>query len=65
MLQVTVETGSAATGYLAKGAGLTTLVSGGATMAGDVPEQVPAGSSPSPTTLHVAGDATCGSTTSQ
>jgi hypothetical protein len=59
-LQVAVETTSSGSFYSGKGAAITTLVPGGATMAGDVTESVKAGATPH--VLHVAGDATCGTT---
>jgi hypothetical protein len=65
LLQVSVGTKTAGTFYTAKGSGLTTLVPGGATIAGDVMEAVPSGSTPSPNLLHVTGSATCGTTIQQ
>jgi hypothetical protein len=65
LLQVAVETKTAGTFYSGKGAGLATLVPGGATMSGDVPESVAAGASPSPNLVHVMGTATCGKTIHQ
>ena len=59
-LRSTIETRNAVTTYAGTGAGLTTLVTGGASMAGDVIQQVAASATPSPNRLHVAGDATCG-----
>jgi hypothetical protein len=63
MIQVAVETKSSGSLYSGKGAGLVTLVSGSAHMAGDVTESVAAGVTPH--VLHVAGDATCGTTVQQ
>jgi len=60
MLQVAVEIKTSGSFYTAKGAGLTTLVPGGVSIAGDVTETVKAGATPH--TLHVMGDATCGTT---
>lgn len=60
MIQVVVETSTSASGYQGKGTGITTMVPGGATMAGDVAAQVTAPATPSPNLLHVAGSATCG-----
>jgi hypothetical protein len=65
LLQVAVETKTAGTFYTIKGAAVTTLVPGGATMSGDVNESVPSGSTPSPNLLHVTGTATCGTTIQQ
>ena len=65
LLQVSVGTKTAGTFYTAKGSGLTTLVPGGATIAGDVMEAAPSGSTPSPNLLHVTGSATCGTTIQQ
>lgn len=65
LLQVSVGTRTAGAFYTAKGAGLTTLVPGGATIAGDVNASVPSGSTPSPNLLHVTGTATCGTTIQQ
>lgn len=62
-LQVIVETGSTAMVYNATGAGLVSLVGNGAHEAGDLPEAVTAGATPSPNVLHVVGDVTCGTTT--
>jgi len=59
-LQVAVEIGTTGSFYTAKGAGLTTMVPGGASVSGDVTESVKAGTTPG--TLHVTGDATCGTT---
>ena len=64
-LQVAVETRTAGSFYSAKGAGLATLVPGGATIGGDVPQAIPSGSTPSPDLLHVTGTATCGTTIQQ
>lgn len=64
-LQVAVETGTAGSFYTGKGAGLTTLVPGGATISGDVSESVAAKATPSPNQLHVTGTATCGTTIQQ
>lgn len=60
VLRVVVDSRAAASPYVGNGAGLVTLVSGGAHMAGDVTESVAAGTTPH--TLHVEGDATCGLT---
>jgi hypothetical protein len=60
-LQVAVENATSGSSYAGKSAGITTLVPGGATMAGDVTESVKAGATPH--VLHVAGNATCGTTT--
>jgi hypothetical protein len=65
MLQVAVETTTAGSFYSSKGAALTTLVPGGATMTGDVNQAVPSGSTPTPNLLHVTGSATCGTTIQQ
>jgi len=65
LLTVTVETRDAGLGFQGKGPALVTLGSGGAQMAGDLAAQVVAGATPSPYTLHVTGDATCGATTQQ
>ena len=65
LLQVAVETRTAGTFYSGKGAGLATLVPGGATMSGDVPEGVATGASPTPNLVHVVGTATCGKTIHQ
>ena len=65
ILQVAVETRTAGSFYSAKGDGLTTLVPGGATIGGDVPQSIPSGSTPSPDVLHVTGRATCGTTIQQ
>ena len=59
-LQVAVEDATSGSFYTGKGAGMTTLVPGGATLSGDVTESVKAGATPH--VLHVAGDATCGAT---
>ncbi len=63
LLQVAVETTSTGSFYTGKGADLTTLVPGGASMAGDVTEGVKAGATPH--ILHVTGSATCGTTIQQ
>jgi len=65
LLQVAVETKTAGTFYSTKGAGLTTLVPGGATMNGDVMEAAASGSTPSPNPMNVKGSATCGTTIHQ
>jgi hypothetical protein len=65
LLQLAVETRTAGSFYTAKGAALTTLVPGGATMTGDLPQSVPSGSSPNPNLIHVSGTATCGTTIQQ
>jgi hypothetical protein len=65
LIQVGVETKSGGSFYSGKATGLVTLVAGGAHMAGDVIESVAAGATTSPYTLHVMGDATCGTTTRQ
>jgi hypothetical protein len=65
MVQVAVETGTAGSFYTVKGAGVTTMTPGGATMTGDVMQSVPSGSTPSPNLLHVTGAATCGTTNQQ
>lgn len=62
---VTVENGSTSSSYQSNAPAFTTLVAGGATMAGDLSEQLPAGASPSPYSVHVMGSATCGSTVQQ
>jgi hypothetical protein len=62
---VTVENGSTSSSYQSNAPAFTTLVAGGATMAGDLAEQLPAGASPSPYSVHVMGNATCGSTVQQ
>jgi hypothetical protein len=59
-LQVAVETKAASSFYLTKGMGLATVVTNGATVSGDVTQQVKAGETAH--VLHVAGDATCGTT---
>jgi hypothetical protein len=64
-LQVAVETRTAGAFYTAQGAGLTTLVPGGATIAGDLPQSIPSGSTPNPNLIHVSGTATCGTTIQQ
>ena len=64
-LQVAVETRTVGSFYTAKGAGVTTLVPGGATITADVTESAPSGSTPDPDLLHVAGTATCGTTIRQ
>lgn len=64
-LQVSVETRTAGTFYTAKGVGLATVDHNGATMTGDVSQAVPSGSTPSPNLIHVAGTATCGTTSRQ
>jgi hypothetical protein len=64
-LQVAVETATAGSFYTAKGAGLITLVPGGATTTGDAIESLPCGSTYSPNLLHVMGTATCGTTIGQ
>lgn len=65
LLQVAVETKTAGTFYSTKGAGLTMLVPGGATMNGDVMEAAASGSTPSPNAMNVTGTATCGTTIQQ
>jgi hypothetical protein len=65
LLQVAVGTKTAGSFYTVKGAGVATLTPGGATIAADVPESVPSGSTPSPNLLHVTGTATCGTTIQQ
>lgn len=62
-LQVAVETKAAGSFYSAKGAGLATVGANGATVSGDVTETVKAGETAH--VLHVAGDATCGTTVHQ
>jgi hypothetical protein len=62
---VTVENGSTSSSYQSNAPAFTTLVAGGATMAGDLAEQLPAGATPSPYSVHVMGSATCGSTVQQ
>jgi hypothetical protein len=64
-LQVAVETRTAGAFYAAQGAGLETLVPGGATIAGDLPQSIPSGSTPNPNLIHVSGTATCGTTIQQ
>jgi hypothetical protein len=63
LLQVAVETQSAGSFYTGKSAGIVTLVPGGAQIAGDVTESVTGGATAH--VLHVAGDATCGTTVKQ
>jgi hypothetical protein len=63
LLQVGVETQTAGSFYMGKTAGIVTLVPGGARFAGDVTESVTGGATPH--VLHVAGDATCGTTVHQ
>ena len=65
LLQVAVETKTAGSFYTVKGAGVTTLVPGGATITADVTQSAPSGSTPSPDLLHVVGTATCGTTIQQ
>jgi hypothetical protein len=62
LLQVAVETRTAGVFYTAKGAAVTSMVQGGATFDGDVNQSLPSGSTPSPKVIHVAGNATCGTT---
>ena len=62
---VTVESGTSASSYQSNAPTLTTLVAGGATMTGDLSQQLPAGATPSPYNVHVMGSATCGSTVQQ
>jgi len=59
-LQVAVEIQTEGTFYSAKGSDLTTIRTDGASMSGDVSQAAKAGTTPG--TLHVAGDATCGTT---
>jgi len=60
LLQVVLETKTVASIYSSKAPGLVTFTPGGVTVAGDVTETVKAGATPH--VLHVAGDATCGTT---
>jgi hypothetical protein len=62
---VTVENGSSSSSYESNAPAFTTFVAGAATMTGDLPEQLAAGATPSPYTVHVMGDAWCGSTVEQ
>ena len=62
---VTIENGSTSSSYQSNAPAFTTLVAGGATMAGDLAEQLPAAATPSPYSVHVIGSATCGSTVQQ
>jgi hypothetical protein len=64
-LQVSVETKTAGATYSAKGDGVNTLVPNGATIAGDLSQSIPSGSTPNPNLIHVAGSATCGTTKQQ
>ena len=59
-LQVAVEIQTGGTFYSAKGDGLTTMRTGGASMSGVVSEAAKAGTTPR--TMQVTGDATCGAT---
>ena len=60
LLQVVLETKTVASIYSSKAPGLVTFTPGGVTVAGDLTETVKAGATPH--VLHVAGDATCGTT---
>jgi hypothetical protein len=59
-LQVALETKTVASIYSNKAPGLVTFTPGGVTVTGDLTETVKAGATPH--VLHVAGDATCGTT---
>ncbi len=59
-LQLAVEIAAEGVFYTAKGAGVATLTAGGVTVAGDVSDAPKAGETVK--TVHVAGDATCGTT---
>ena len=59
-LQVVLETRTVASIYSSTAPGLVTFTPGGVTVAGDLTETVKAGATPH--VLHVAGDATCGTT---
>ena len=60
LVQASVATKASGSFYTVKGPGLVTLTSNGARMEADIPEAVAAGVKPH--IIHVAGDATCGST---
>jgi len=60
LLQAVLETKTVASVYSSKAPGLVNLTQGGVTVAGDLTETVKAGEKPH--VLHVAGDATCGTT---
>jgi hypothetical protein len=59
-LQVAMETKTVASIYSNKAPGLVTFTPGGVTVTGDLTETVKTGATPH--VLHVAGDATCGTT---
>ena len=59
-LQAVLETKTVTSVYSSKAPGLVTFTPGGVTVAGDLTETVKAGATPH--VLHVAGDATCGTT---
>ena len=60
LLQVVLETKAVTSVYSSKAPGLVTFTPGGVTVVGDLTETVKAGVTPH--VLHVAGDATCGTT---